>query len=351
MTYGHQHRHRSGTILIIVAGVSALMASFALAFLMHARSDIEEVSATMHDAQARIMLTAACSYISEASRLGWDPVTSLRAPRTTSKEHVEGHGWIDVRDGSMGPRTVTAPITQAQRDGNPHPLDPTVASDPNAQGALHFPVGVPRRFPMHVWERPPYAIRQQVNYNPVDYAGTDQGRSYLRYPDPQPALPSNRRQDPQNPAGNASEWAEWVAGDNRPRQDSTAQAWFRILREPTGAVFTVTCGAGGTWGYRDWNTEVIPDGATALFNNDPELFKSLQTQEIRLWYRVEWNAATTSIDMNYLREHHEHKWGVSTMTYQGGGGSNNGYSGQFMAPNMGGTIQWIQRLRHEPAVW
>jgi hypothetical protein len=214
---------------------------------------------------------------------------------------------------------------------------------------MRFPVGVARRFPMHVWQRPPYAISQKTVCNPVDPAGIDQGRSYLRFPDPQPALPGLRAQDPRDPSGNAGEWAAWVTGDSTLRQDSVAQSWFRIVREPTGAVFTVTCGAGGTWGYRDWAE--VPVGERALFNNDDKLFANLQAQEVRLWYRVEWNAATTSIDMNYLREHHEHKWGVSTMTYQAGGGSNNGYSGQFMAPNMGGTIQWIQRLRHEPAVW
>lgn len=345
--YGHQHR--SGTILIIVAGVSALMASFALAFLMHARSDTEEVTATMRDAQSRIMLTAACSYIMEASRLGWGTATP------TSKEHVEAFGWIDVRDGSLGPRVTTGPITQAQRDTqngtpNPRPMDPADGRRIDLTGGnFNFPIGVPRRFPMHVWERPPFAIRQQVNYNPVDHAGVDQGRSYLRYPDPQPALPRPRLQDPANPAGNPGEWAEWEAGDKRIRQESSAQSWFRIVREPTGAVFTITCGAGGTWGYRDW-PEVLADSAGPLFNNDPGLFQNIQTQEVRMWYRVEWSPATTSIDMNYLHEHDEQSWRVSTMTHTGGGAQNN-YSGQYMAPNMGGTIQWIQRLRHEPALW
>ena len=126
------------------------------------------------------------------------------------------------------------------------------------------------------------------------------------------------------------------------------------MREKTGASFIVTCGAGGTLGYRDWQ-EVQAGLDTQLFGNDPQLFESMRTSEIRLWYRVEWNAATTGIEMNYLREHEEHSFRVSTMTFVGGGAggygnnSGNNYAGQYMGPNMGGTIQMIQRLRDEPA--
>ena len=49
--------------------------------------------------QARVMLGGALSYIGETARLGWDD------PATP--EHEEAYGWIDVRDGSVGPRDHT----------------------------------------------------------------------------------------------------------------------------------------------------------------------------------------------------------------------------------------------------
>ena len=88
---------RSGTVLIIVAGLSALLASLALAFLARQRSSQQETIWFEQDIQARIMLTAACSYIAEGSRIGYD---NLLGPN-----HIEAYGWIDVRDGSVGPNT------------------------------------------------------------------------------------------------------------------------------------------------------------------------------------------------------------------------------------------------------
>ena len=67
---------RHGTILIIVAAISALMASLALTFLVRMRSDVQESETLMREAQAHIMLTAACQYIQEAARLGYDNSTS-----------------------------------------------------------------------------------------------------------------------------------------------------------------------------------------------------------------------------------------------------------------------------------
>ncbi len=87
---------RRGTVLIVVAGLSALLASSALIFLISVRGDVEDMNLLQREAQARIMLTAACNYIQEASRLGWEPAAS------TSTEHTEAFGWIDVRDGAWG---------------------------------------------------------------------------------------------------------------------------------------------------------------------------------------------------------------------------------------------------------
>ena len=363
---------RSGTILIIVAGISALMASLALAFLVRARADVEDAEITMRDAQARIMLAAACSYIMEASRIGWEPMKdnpSLPegAQIPVSTEHNEAFGWIDVRDGGLGPRIETGGITDADRTsttlentdgngvryrvmdskGNPRPIDKPMPANPpydsRREGGQKFPIDVARRFPMHVLTRPPFAISPKVAENPVKLTAPDNGISYLRNPDPQPAV---------------SSFDEWAKGDTigkdangklvyRVRQDSIGKSWFRIRREKSGATFIVTCGAGGTLGYRTW-AEVGAE--QPLFNNEQAYFEALRTSEIRLWYRVEWDAAVSADEMNYLREQEEHSFKVSSMTYDGGG-PDRYYSGQWYGPNMGGTIQMIQRLVKEPTNW
>ena len=396
----HQTKSRSGTILIIVAGISALMASLALTFMINARADVEEIEVTVRDAQARIMLVAACSYIMEASRIGWEPMNPpadyTKAPTPLSTEHAETFGWIDVRDGGLGPRIETGGITEADRtstslentdgnndryrvidsNGNPRPIDKPMPANPpydsRREGGQKFPIGVARRFPMHVLTRPPFAISPRVAENPVNLAAPDNGRSYLRNPDPKPAIvtsPKVRTPVIGAPVigavdwtyGTADEYNEWAKGDTlgligsginskhvfKVRQDSVGKSWFRLLREKSGASFIVTCGAGGTLGYRDWN-EVGTD--QSLFSNDPRFFESLRNSEVRLWYRVEWNAATTVPDMQFSQHWREHAFEVSSATYTGGGPVMT-YSGQWRAANMGGTIQMIQRLVHEPTTW
>jgi hypothetical protein len=199
------------------------------------------------------------------------------------------------------------------------------------------------------------SILQRAAYNPVSWNAPDNGRSYLRYPDPLPSVDNGSWARSLTVPGGAvtatQGYTDWSRGDPTPIQETANQAWFRLVRENTGAIFTVTCGAGGTLGYKDW-PEVVADGLKAreLFSDDSSLFASIAAAEIRLWYRVEWSPATTAIDLNFLKEHNEHTFTMSTMTYRAGG-ANNGYSGQMYSPNMGGTIQWIQRLRKEPDLW
>lgn len=350
---------RRGTILIVVSGISALMASLALAFLVNAQADSRESELQIRDGQARIMLVAACSYLLEASRIGWEPMkptdpSGSRAPEPASTEHVEAFGWIDVRDGSLGPHINTVAITDGDRwasrdaNNNLYPVNQTMVPNP-------FPVGVPARFPMHVLNRPPFAISPRVAMNPIDPAVAQ--TQHLQNRDPWPA-----DTDPN----------EWAKGETYPgvgpdgklqykvRQNSIGQSWFRILREKSGASFIVTCGAGGSLGYRDW-TEV---GADQSYFGDRSIFEAIRESEIRLWYRVEWNAAVVAMEMNYLREGMEHAWKLSSFSYSGGGHDmgdsgptvkdlpNRGnYSSQWMSANMGGSIQYIQRLRQEPTAW
>lgn len=355
-------QHRRGTILIIVSGISALMASLALAFLVNARSDSLEAELQIRDGQARIMLVAACSYLLEASRIGWEPMrptdpTGTQAPQPWSTEYVEAFGWIDVRDGSLGPNINTLEITDGDRrasvdaNGNPYPVNKWPVTMPN-----RFPVGEPRRFPMHVLNRPPFAISPRVAWNPIDPANSQ--TQHLRNRDPEPADTDRN---------------EWAKGEAYPgvgpdgklqykvRQNSAGQSWFRLLREKSGASFIVTCGAGGSLGYRDWNEVSAADKA---FFGERSMFEAIRESEIRLWYRVEWNAAVVAMEMNYLREGMEHAWKLSGFSYRGGGHdlgdsaptvkdlpNRTNYSSQWMSANMGGSIQYIQRLREEPPVW
>ena len=346
---------RSGTVLIVVAGVAALLAMMSLAFLGRVRTDVEEMQVITKETQARLMLNAACMYILEASRIGWDK-------KGAQKQHLETYGWIDVRDGTLGPRVNTSPSAMSPGAANlsipasGKPNDPPKrVADPGdppglGEGEINFPIGKPFRFVMHAMNRPPFAITQRAAYNPVDWT-VDAGNSYLRYPDPLPAVDNGSwERTPAQPVGVISnaKWSDWEKGDATLKTETVGRSWFRLVRENTGAIFTVTCGAGGTFGYKDW-AEVTPNDRK-IFLDSKEYFNQLAAQEIRLWYRVEWSAATTAIDLNFMREHVEHSFRISTPTYSSAGAVN-GYSGQMYSPNMGGTIQWIQRLRYEPGVW
>ena len=306
------------------------------------------------------MLVAACSYLLEASRIGWEPMkptnpTGVKAPEPESTEHVEAFGWIDVRDGSLGPHINTVPISDSDRlvgrdiNDNLYPVNKTTVPNP-------FPVGVPARFPMHVLNRPPFAISPRVAMNPID-----------------PNVAQTQHMQNRDPWPADSDPNEWKKGETYPgvgpdgklqykvRQNSVGQSWFRIVREKSGASFIITCGGGGSLGYRDWS-EV--DAVDKAYFGDRSIFESLRESEIRLWYRIEWNAAVVAMEMNYLREGMEHAFKLSSFSYSGGGHDmgdsaptvkdlpNRGnYSSQWMSTNMGGSIQYIQRLRQEPAAW
>ncbi|HEX3135242.1 MAG TPA: hypothetical protein VHX44_16875 [Planctomycetota bacterium] len=259
---------RSGTVLIMVAGICALLASLTIAFLGRMRADAEEMQTIVRETQARIMLMSACNWIQEASRIGWEPSGS--APGANK----ETFGWIDVRDNKLGPKfNVTTPPTD----------DPSL-----------FPLGTAKRFPMFVMERPPYAIQLTASYNPirtpfspdpVDYSNAAFGMPYLRYPDPQPAVDNGwKKSQPLGTTVGAGNFTEWAKGEQGARPTSTDMSWFRVWRE-SGATFVVTCGAGGTKGYRAWN--LMTSDEQAEFSNDPVLFESLRATEIRQWYRVE----------------------------------------------------------------
>lgn len=326
------NRTRSGTILIIVAGISALLASLTVTFLARMRADAEEMQVVVRETQARIMLMSACNWIQEASRVGWTP------PTANPTDNKETFGWIDVRDNKLGPKFFANNVDDPSR----------------------FPLRSHKRFPMYVMERPPYALQLTASYNPIrtpaspdsaDFSHPEFGMPYLKYPDPLPAVDNNwTRSDPSGASVSATRFNEWEQGDQRPRTTSLDLAWFRIWRE-SGATFVVTCGAGGTRGFRSWDEMTAVDRAE--FSNDRTFFETLKNSEIRLWYRVEWSAAVMAMDYHMLdhslgreRDHYM-VWPINASHSVAG----HEYRTQTHARNMGGTIRWVQRLVTEPTHW
>ncbi len=333
-------QHRRGTILIIVAGISALLASLALTFLVRNRSDAEETQATMRDVQARIMLVAACNYIQEGSRLGWDqypstPLTANDAFPTGSMAaisvpvHEETFGWIDVRDGSMGPKT---------QEGR-QCWSPALVQNDGTRLRPRWPAPDSIvRCPMQVWKRTKYATSLHAAYNPIqqhDPSASDYLMPYLRQPDPQSA---------------DGTWDEHRRGAPEPRPESANKSWFRVLREGQ-STFLITCGAGPTQGFRSFD-EADAQGMGDLFNNDRGYFSVLAAQESRLWYRVEWTAS--SVESTYhWQEHHTTRSWDSYLQWPVNASHSwpTGPRSLAFVRNFGGTFRWIMRLKAEPTNW
>jgi hypothetical protein len=333
-------RNRQGTILIIVAGLSALIASLSLTFLVRMRADGEESRLVIADAQARIMLVAGCNYIQEASRLGWEVGPGER----------EAFGWVDVRDGQMGPKT---------RSVTPNTGRVPAVRPEDGPPSVNFPIGSVGRFPMWVWRRPPYAIKADAVFNPIERDPTrpDFAMPYLRHPDPQPVVvnywtpggdgssvrDSNFDRGPLDPSS-----SDFVHGDPQPRLNSIGLAWFRVYRSGP-ARFIITCGAGGTEGFRRWS-DLSPDDRQR-FGNDASLWLSLRSQEVIMWYEVEWSPAVGGatyqcIDNEQSPDHYQ--WRPFNPVHENYPG---GHQSQTHARNLVGTFRYLQRLRHEPMEW
>lgn len=321
--------NRRGTVLIIVAGLSALLASLALTFLVRQRSSQQETIRFEQDIQARIMLVAACNYISECARIGYDTAIG--------PDHIEGFGWIDVRDGSVGPNT------RGVRAADIVPLfDDTRMVESWGSGSADRPAWPAQksvaRCPMQVLERPPFAISLNATPNAMvtDESDAAFGRPYLKNPDPTPAADTR---------------ATFMSGDRRVRQESANRSWFRVYREAP-ASFIITCGSGGTLGFRDWD-EVSGAGpqATAQFG-DQTYFNALLAQETRLWYRVEWSPGIATAEVHNIKN----AWNVGTEDHYVSYPMNTSNSSinprsQAQCRNLGGTFRLIQRLRLRPTRW
>jgi len=331
--------HRQGTILIIVAGMSALIASLSLTFLVRMRADADESRQVIADVQARIMLVAGCNYIQEASRMGWEVGPGER----------ETFGWVDVRDGLEGPKT---------RSADPNTGRTPAVRPEDGPRSVNFPVGTSARFPMWVWNRTPYAIAADAVFNPIEREPTspDFAMPYLRHPDPQPVVVNywtpggagSAVNDQNFDRGLIDPTSDYVHGDPQPRMNSTAMAWFRVHRSGP-ARFIITCGAGATQGFRRWTDMSLTD--RQQFGNDESLWHDLRNQEVIMWYEVEWSPAVGGatyqcIDNEQRPDHYQ--WRPFNPVHENYPG---GHQSQTHARNMVGTFRYIQRLRHEPGAW
>jgi hypothetical protein len=312
--------HRTGTVLIIVSGVAAVLAAMTLAFLMRMRSDLEESQLFTRDMQARVMMTSALQYIQETSRLGWDN------PNTAEKE--ETYGWIDVRDGLPGPKDQKG---NAATDKNGNPAFVLATGLGSSFPAI---AGTAARCPLYVMRRPPCAISQNEAPNPMV---------------PNPLLPwssilHNNNLDPKPVV--AISYDDFVLGDSTPRYQS--EGWFRVYRKSI-ATFVVTCGAGASQGFRHWN-EVSTNGHESLFGTQ-ETFEELRRFETMMWFEAEWNPAVG---------------GNVAYQYQTEALTGSNLDAMFKltelsSPNIGkqkpnsrqfyGTFLYIQRLPSPPAEW
>jgi hypothetical protein len=344
---------RSGTILIIVAGICALLASLTLAFIVRSRASIEETAATEASMQARIMLLAACSYVCEASRIGYEDL----GPRPSGLEntHVETFGWIDVRDGSTGPNTRDYSKYALATDvgaSTPVPL-PAGASVPTGSGTRPaWPaVGSVARCPMYVMKRPPFALQLNALYNPVATSGPDMGTPYLKNRDPEPQSKIGYASDLVN-GGNV------LGSDPTPMQTSMGRSWFRVYRDGP-ATFVITVGAGGTMGWKDFK-EANANGAGAEYNNEPQFFETVLAQEVRMWYRIEWSPAVEPPEGHNIGGNDFYEsWADSGLfpMYPINNSDSfaksdvNAIGSQSHPCNHGGTIRWVQRLKTPPKLW
>jgi hypothetical protein len=259
-------------VLLVVVGLAATLATLAIALIVNMRSDTRESSAILHQAQSRIMLSAALAYLQESSRVGWDGVGGVGSGTTG-----ETFGWTDARDGALGPRGARPPAGGNPVDANGCNLDPAPAatvpswwtrlygpagsmgitrayrpylsSADEADPAI-FPAPALRRWPlpgsavrcdMPVWQRPPYAIKPIYAPNPF--------RPPVAYGDPawtatwksQTGMNVNWLRDTfdanqgalgmLDPQPVAEEWPAFAVGDGELRPATRGAAWFRIYRE------------------------------------------------------------------------------------------------------------------------
>lgn len=385
---------RRGTILVLVAGIAAMLLSLTVAFYLRVKGGAETARLVQADAQARIMLSAALMYLQETSRLGWG---GDRAHTGIHDPAAEAFGWTDIRDGEPGPRGPTQP-------GGARPA----LYRPGAYPAL----GTAMRGDTFTWRRAPYAMSQQMAPNPVviparDASGTDLhddrsisenyigkpkgSKNYIRLYLPvwQAVLDGIKEEGVANySAPPATEnWDDFARGEQVARPESEGLAWFRIYREepaehdgiPNNAdgdwydvmpiaghsVFVIAAGAGASRGYRfwdqstdwlggvrrsaRWSAKIEPQTASSSGLFDEQTFAAIRGAERILWFRAEWSAWTSAgfVPTESLEANISGHGGLVTalLTRNAKAPWKNAY------PFAGGTFSFIQRLEREPPRW
>ncbi len=301
----HRSVIRAGAVLVVIAGVAAVLAALSVAFLAKMRSDGEESAALVGEAQARMMLSAGLMYVAETARLGWQP--------GTSNVGVEAFGWVDVRNGLPGPRDQVGRRLY-------------VGDEVTGVGSTYPAVGTAVRCPLHVLTRPPCAVSPQMVANPMPLDPTLAWSALVSFAKP-------------NPQPIASDFASFLAGDPRVRANSLGLSWFRVHRRAP-AVFVIACGAGASLGYRDW-VEAQPSGAFT----DQAAFDEARRSETILWYAAEWNPAVYA-PVGYLTDFDSESIRPAELNQPFIGGTT------FVNPrNFVGSFLWIERLMDEPPTW
>lgn len=401
---------RHGVILIMVIGLAGLLASLALAFIARVKENQALGEQISSEAQARIMLHAACAFVLESSRMGYDyndhaalPTTLGHLPTFTSSArwpwaetsgwtsgrigggHREAFGWADIRDGSKGPKDQDGNALYADGVRSLGTVGMWPDMDPNPAAANGRPQGGVIICPMWCWTRPPYAIRRTTIYNPIladptQMGNPEWGYPLLRNPDPLPVIDNGwtgcavaGTAGVMNVPRAAANWSAFASGDATPIPNSLNRSWFRLHR--VGLVtFVATCGSGGTMGFKDWaevtggiNGKAIPGSPlypaldqSALFGS-MEVFNALRFRETRTWYEIQWSAAVKIPGKASLDSYPADSTGV---WWSGSGnkreifplvatrGSIAGISANGPVARVGtnqvGTISYIQRLKNEP---
>ena len=140
---------RNATLLILVAGLAAVLVTMMAAILTMVRAEARGGQDVMNDVQARLASYAAMAWILESSRLGG--VNRLSA----TPGNDMGFGWTDVRDGTIGPKLL---------NGDDARTDPQVN---------WIAPGTFRRFDMQALMRPPFAIKSPIAANPAGWSTND----------------------------------------------------------------------------------------------------------------------------------------------------------------------------------
>lgn len=326
MTPRRSSRH--GTILIIVAGISAMLASLALTFLVRMRSDAQESQLFLAQTQARVMLNAALSYIGETSRIGWDD------PDTNENE--EAFGWVDIRDGSVGPRDRTGKalyVADLDSELGTGSVWPAVGSSMVCDSQYLFLM-------------PPTAISPNVTPNPIQAEPSLSWKELVGFAKASP-MPL------------ADDFSTFVAGNKQPRAGTENPCWFRVFRRKP-AVFIITCAAGSSGGFRNWD-EVLAKNAAERFG-DRVMWESLRQQEALLWYEVEWSPAVNTASSGYIYKGDRSiepvwiskpfgQYNEQDPTRPPGTLRSANHADHPNKRNQMGTFLYLQRLEREPDRW